>query len=112
MSGLAFDPTISAGNILTLLFGVVALAVAWTKIGGRLDMVEYRVKSVEETLKIIATVLEKFTMQEKGVALIDQRVVALEVQTALLEKTIDELRRGIGWITRTPRDTSSLEGEY
>ena len=71
---MTFDLSINAGNLITILFGaiiwVVTLAVAWTKFGGRMDMLEFRVELVEKTLERIAEVLEKFSVNEKEVALL------------------------------------------
>lgn len=111
---MTFDATISAGNIITILFGVViwiiTLAVAWTKFGGRMDILEFRVKLVEDTLERIALVLEKFTTNEKEVALLKQEVAALQVDFSTLHMTVEGLRKGEGYIQNPRR--ANLDGEY
>lgn len=111
---MTFDATISAGNLITILFGtiiwVITLAVAWTKFGGRMDMLEFRVKLVEDTLAKIAAVLEKFTTNEKEVALLKQEVVALQENYSSLHSTVEGLRKGEGFI-QAPR-RANVDGEY
>ncbi len=111
---MTFDPSINAGNLITILFGaiiwVVTLAVAWTKFGGRMDMLEFRVKMVEDALQKIALVLEKFSTCEKDIALIKQEVSALQVDYSTLHATVEGLRKGEGWI-QAPR-RANVDGEY
>jgi hypothetical protein len=111
---MVFDASISAGNLLTILFGaivwVITLSVAWTKFGGRMDMLEFRVELVEKTLGRIADVLEKFTMNEREVALMKQEVSALQVDYSTLHATVEGLRKGEGYI-QTPR-RANVDGEY
>lgn len=96
------DPTISFGNILTIVFGaivwVVTLSVAWTKFGSRMDMIEFRIKLMEDTLAKIELILEKFSANEKDVLLLKSEMAALQLDYATLNTTVEELRRGKGWI--------------
>lgn len=111
---MTFDPTINAGNIITILFGVViwavTLAVAWTKFGGRMDMLEFRVGLVETALEKIADVLEKFSTNERDVALLKQEVSALQVDYSTLHSTVEGLRKGEGYIQQPRR--GNIDGEY
>lgn len=111
---MIFEPTISAGNLITISFGtiiwIITLAVAWTKFGGRMDMLEFRVKLVEDTLEKIATVLEKFTANEKEMALLKQEVAALQVEYSTLHSTVEGLRRGEGFIQGPRR--GNIDGEH
>lgn len=111
---MIFDATISAGNLITIVFGAVVwaitLAVAWTKFGGRMDMLEFRVELVEKTLVRIAEVLEKFNVNEREVALMKQEVSALQVDYSTLHATVEGLRRGEGFI-QAPR-RANIDGEY
>lgn len=111
---MIFEPTISAGNLITILFGaiiwVITLAVAWTKFGGRMDMLEFRVRLVEDALEKIAAVLEKFTDNQKEMALLKQEVVALQENYVTLHSTVEGLRKGEGFI-QTPR-RGNVDGEY
>jgi hypothetical protein len=111
---MTFDPSINAGNLITILFGaiiwVVTLAVAWTKFGGRMDMLELRVELVEKTLERIAAVLEKFSTNEKEFALLKQEVSALQMDYSTLHSTVEGLRRGEGFIQNPRR--GNVDGEY
>lgn len=110
---MTFDASISAGNLITIVFGVIVwvitLAVAWTKFGGRMDLLEFRVELVEKTLVRIADVLEKFNVNEREVALLKQEVTALQVDYSALNATVEGLRKGEGYI-QTRR--ANLDGEY
>lgn len=99
---MQFDPTINAGNLIVVALAIIGLIAGWYKFGGRLDMLEYRVKAIEETLKIIATAIEKQNANEKQLALIDARVT-------VMSKEIFDLRRGEGYITAR---RSTVDGEY
>ena len=105
---VTFDATINLGNIITIGLGLVTLAVAWTKLGGRLDMLEYRVEAIENTLKLIATAIEKFSNNERLLALIEQRLETTEQHYISLQETVDRLRRGQGW----EQDRTAVDGEY
>lgn len=111
---MIFEPTISAGNLITIVFGgiiwIITLAVAWTKFGGRMDILEFRVKLVEDALKMIAALLEKFTTNEREVALLKQEVSALQVDYSTLHSTVEGLRKGEGFI-QAPR-RGNVDGEY
>lgn len=108
-----FDPTVSAGNLLTIGMGVIVwgitLTVAWTKIGGRLDMLDFRMGLMEKALNDIAEILKRFQASETDIVLLKKELVALQVDYSELNKTVEDLRRGNGWISN-PRQ--SISGEY
>lgn len=106
---MTFDPTINAGNLIVVALALIGLIAGWYKFGGRLDMLEYRVKAIEETLKLIAIAIEKQNANEKQVALLDARVTSIDTQLAVIHKEVSDLRRGGGWITN---DRKSVDGEY
>lgn len=111
---MTFDASISAGNLITIISGIVlwtiTIAIAWTKFGGRMDMLEWRVKAVEDTLERITTVLEKFTTNETELALLKQHVAAIQTDLTTLHETVEGLRKGEGFI-QSPR-RSNMDGEY
>lgn len=107
---MTFDPTINAGNLIVVCIALVGLIAGWYKFGGRLDMLEYRVASIEKTLLVIATAIEKQNANEKQLALVDARVTALESGSAVTAKEISDLRRGVGFIQEPRR--ANLDGEY
>jgi|JI10StandDraft_1071094.scaffolds.fasta_scaffold238374_2 uncharacterized membrane protein len=95
---------INAGGFLIVFVG------GWYNFRGRLDMLEYRTKSIEDTLKIIATAIEKQTSNEKQIALLDMRIAVAENHAKTVAKEISELRRGDGFI-RGPQRTG-IDGQY
>lgn len=105
-----FDTSINLGNIITIILGVVTLAIAWTKLGGRLDMMEYRVEAIERAMEKIAEAMIKFGNNEKELALLNQQVAAMSTQVATLHTTVEELRRGEGFISGPRR--GNIEGEW
>lgn len=107
---MTFDPTINAGNLIVVALALIGLIAGWYKFGGRLDMLEYRVKSIEDTLKIIATAIEKQNANEKQLALVGAEVAALQGNFAVLSKEVSDLRRGEGFI-QSPR-RGNIDGEY
>jgi hypothetical protein len=48
---MQIDTTVNLGNILTALIAAIGFAVAFTKMGGRIDLLTQRVKGVEDALK-------------------------------------------------------------
>lgn len=107
---MIFEPTINIGNLIMIAMIGATIIGGWYKFGGRLDLIEYRVKAVEDTLKIIATAIEKQNANERQLALVDQRLVAAEGLIEVLTREISDLRRGEGFI-QTPR-RANVDGEY
>jgi hypothetical protein len=107
---MTFDPTINAGNLIVVALALIGLIAGWYKFGGRLDMIEYRVKAIEDTLKMIATAIEKQNANEKQLALVDARVIAVESHMGVIAKELSDLRRGEGFIQGPRR--ANIDGEY
>lgn len=107
---MIFEPTINIGNLIMIAMIGATIIGGWYKFGGRLDLIEYRVKAVEETLKIIATAIEKQNANERQLALVDQRLVSAEGLIEVLTRELSDLRRGEGFI-QTPR-RANVDGEY
>jgi hypothetical protein len=109
-----FDATISAGNLITIVFGaiiwIVTIAIAWSKFGGRMDMLEFRIELMETTLKQIATVLQKFNTSETDIVLLKKEVASLQEDYSALNTTVEGLRRGEGFIQSRRR--GNVDGEY
>lgn len=106
---MTFDPTINAGNLIVVALALIGLIAGWYKFGGRLDMLEYRVKAIEDTLKLIATTIERQVANEKQLALVDARVTATETQLAVMHKEVSDLRHGEGFIQAR---RANIDGEY
>lgn len=106
---MTLDPTISYGAIIMTitLFGgfvstIVTIAIAFTKVGGRLDLLAHRVFGVEQKVEGISTIPTRVAILETNQANHGQLIAAAQ-------KNVDGLRRGEGWITH-PRDR--VDGEY
>lgn len=114
MGGVQFETTINLGNIITIFSGLIVwgitFAIAWTKFGNRIDMLDFRVELMEKVLDKIAVAIDKFTTNEKELALVKQQTAALELNFATLHKTVELLRAGNGWITNPRR--GNVDGEY
>lgn len=107
---MIFEPTVNAGNLIMIAMIAVGIIGGWYKFGGRLDIIEYRVKAIEDTLKIIAMAIEKQNANEKQLALVEAHVAAIDSQIATLSKEVSDLRRGEGFI-QAPR-RANVDGEY
>lgn len=104
-----FDFTINLTTIIGVVVWLVTLGIAWAKFGGRMDILELRVSSVEKTLDKIADVLVTFQTNEKTLVVIEEQITNLQRQQTLLHDTVEQLRKGDGWITGR---RSGIEGEY
>lgn len=85
---MTFDPSISIGAILNAGVLLVGFVVAFTRVGGRIDLLAQRMESVEITLK-------------------DQK--DYDKRLTIVERDISDLRRGEGFITSHRRQ---IDGEY
>lgn len=107
---MIFEPTINVGNLIMIAMFFAAIVGGWYKFGGRLDLIEYRVKNVEDILKKLGDVLEKIADTNSEIKLIKQGHAALEATVAAIAKEVGDLRRGEGFI-QTPR-RGNIDGEY
>lgn len=107
---MQLDLSINLTTIVGIIVWLVTLAIAWTKFGGRIDMLELRVSNIEKAMEKIANSLETFQNNEKMLLLMEQQVATVQKQHAALNETVEMLRRGEGWITGPRRH--SVEGEY
>lgn len=95
--------------IVGLVVWLVTIAIAWARIGGRIDMLTLRVSNIEEALKKIADVLTIQHANEKAQIATGEQIASLQKEVTMLHATVEGLRRGEGYIT-TRR--ASIEGEY
>lgn len=107
---VSFDMSINLTTIIGIAVWLVTLAVAWTKFGGRIDMIELRVKNVEDAIRTIAETLAMFNKNETQLALIQQTLATLQKDHVMLHETVELLRRGEGFITGPRR--GNIEGAY
>lgn len=108
-----FEGTISAGNVITIIsFAIIwgiTLAMSWTKLGGRIDLIEMRLDNSNATMKAVSDILIKFQTNETEIALMKQEIVSLQINHSTLHKTVEELRRGEGFIQGR---RSGIDGEH
>lgn len=107
---LQLDLSINLTTIIGVIVWLVTLAIAWTKFGGRIDMLELRVTNIEKAVEKIAITLETFQNNQKLLILMEQSIATMQKQHQTLHDTVEELRRGQGWISGARR--TSVDGEY
>lgn len=89
---------------------VITITVAWTKFGGRIDMLELRITNVERAIESIATTLAALTKNETSMALMQQSLTSMQKELSTLHETVELMRRGEGFITGPRR--GNIEGEW
>lgn len=104
------DLSINLTTIIGIVVWIVTLAIAWSKFGNRIDMLELRVQNVEKAIASIAETLASFNKNETQLALMQQSITAIQAQQATLHETVELMRRGEGFITGPRR--GNLQGEY
>lgn len=100
---MVIDTTINLGNVATALIALVGFVIAFTKMGGRLDLLTLRIKAVEEALKSQSDVVTR-------VAIIETRQAAQDQLIATQGKEMSDLRRGRGFVQ--DRSAGGIDGEY
>ena len=100
---MTFDPTISFGAILNAAALLIGFVVAFTRIGGRIDLLAMRLGAVEEAVKGARTI-------DNRIGILEERVTNHATIIATAQRDISDLRHGKGWITDHKR--KSLDGEY
>lgn len=99
---MTFDPSITLGAILNALVLLVGFVVAFTRIGGRIDLLALRLKAVEDTLKNTRDFEKRLTINE-------ERITNHGRSITTIQQDVSDLRRGEGFITGSRR---SVDGEY
>ncbi len=97
-----FDPTVTLGAILNAGIIFVGFVVAFTRIGGRLDLLAQRMAMVEKSL-------ESKGEMDRRITTVEERLTNHVNMLATVQKDVHDLRRGAGWI-RNGRQT--IDGEY
>lgn len=98
---MAFDPTITSGAILNAAVLLVGFVVAFTRIGGRIDLLAQRLKTVEEALK-------KLSDDGTRIAILEERVTNHGKMLTAAQQAIEDLRHGKGFI----KGHRGIDGEY
>lgn len=99
---MTFDPTISWGAILNATVLLLGFVVAFTRIGGRIDLLAQRLKAVEEAIK-------QQSNNNTRIAIFEERVTNHGKMIAASQQDISDLRRGSGFI---PAHRQSIDGEH
>lgn len=102
MPAVTFDPTLNWGAILNASILVAGFIVAFTRIGGRIDLLSLRLKAVEDAIKCHSD-------NNTRISILEERVTNHGKMIATNQSVIEDLRRGTGFITKR-RD--SIDGEY
>lgn len=97
-----FDPTLNWGAIIQSSILIVGFIVAFTRIGGRIDLLSLRLKAVEEAIK-------SHSDTSTRLSILEERVTNHGKMIATNQSVIEDLRRGTGFITKR-RD--GIDGEF
>jgi len=100
---MTFDPTITFGAIINAAVLLIGFVVAFTKIGGRIDLLAQRVEAMELSLNDHKDFDRRLTTTEERLT---NHVKMLT--TAQLD--ISDLRRGVGFIQH--RSQGGIDGEH
>jgi predicted nucleic acid-binding Zn-ribbon protein len=95
------NPAILFG-IFNLAAYIVTIAIAFTKLGGRMDVMSSRLKTVEDDLRELAATDRRLSVIE------ERQTNHARMQTQLMDE-IQHLRKGEGFIQSR---RSSVDGEY
>src|ERR1044072_5978908 len=87
---MMLDPTITLGAILNAIVLLVGFVVAFTRIGGRIDLLGQRVKSIEDALMSARDVSERL-------AIIETRQATHGQMIAAVQEDIREIKHGEGF---------------
>jgi hypothetical protein len=99
---MTFDPSITMGAILNAAVLLVGFVGAFTRIGGRIDLLSARLGAVEDAIKLARDT-------DSRLATIEERVTNHGVMLATTQRDISDLRHGSGFITG---HRHSIDGEH
>jgi hypothetical protein len=98
---MTFDPTITSGAVLNAIVLLVGFVVAFTRIGGRIDLLAQRLKAVEEAIK-------EQSNNNTRISILEERVTNHGKMIAASQQDISDLRRGNGFV----KGHRGIDGEY
>ncbi len=99
---MTFDPTITFGAIVNAGVLLVGFVVAFTRIGGRIDLLAARMQAVEKSMELSSDA-------DKRLATLEERITNHVQMLTIAQRDISDLRRGAGFITAHRRQ---VDGEY
>lgn len=100
---VTFDPTITFGAILNAAVILIGFVVAFTRIGGRIDLLTQRIISIEENLRNNRDVSERLAVIETRQGTHGQMIVNLQ-------NDYGDLKKGRGFVQN--RSEGGVNGEY
>lgn len=98
-----FDPTLTLGAILNAGVILAGFIVAFTRLGGRIDLLTLRISAVEESLKNNRDTNERLAIIETRQATHGQMIVNLQNEQM-------DLKHGRGFVK--DRASGGIDGEY
>lgn len=99
---MTFDPTITSGAILNAVVLLVGFVVAFTRIGGRIDLLAQRLGAVEAAIKDARDFENRLSINE-------ERITNHGRSITTVQQDVSDLRRGQGFITGHRK---GIDGEY
>jgi len=99
---MTLDPTISWGAILNAIVLLAGFVGAFSRIGGRIDLLAVRLSAVEEAIKLARTT-------DSRLATMEERLTNHSAMLTIAQRDISDLRHGSGFITG---HRQNVDGEY
>lgn len=98
---MTFDPTITSGAIINAVVLLVGFVIAFTRIGGRIDLLAQRLKAVEDAIK-------EHSNNNTRISILEERVTNHGKMLTAVQSDISDLRKGIGFV----KGHRGIDGEY
>lgn len=92
---MTIDPTITYGAVINAFVLFIGFVVAFTRIGGRIDLLAQRLERVEKAV-------ERLGDNNTRIAILEERVTNHGKMIATNQAIIEDLRKGNGFIS-SPR---------
>lgn len=89
---VTFDPSITMGAILNAAVLLVGFVVAFTRIGGRIDLLAQRLEAVEIAVK-------EHRANDTRLSILEERVTNHSKMITAVQQDIADLRHGKGFIS-------------
>ena len=99
---MTFNPEITYGAILNAVVLLIGFVGAFTRIGGRIDLLSQRLGSVETAIKDTRDFEKRLTINE-------ERITNHGRSITTVQQDLSDLRRGEGFITGHRK---GVDGEY
>ena len=100
---MTFDWSITLGAVLNAGVLLVGFVVAFTRIGGRIDLLALRLGAVEEAVN-------SARKTDSRIATIEERLSNHVTMLTTAQRDISDLRRGDGFIRNHSR--TGIDGQY